>query len=117
LGHICHEKTTQEIRPASAWNYAILPGDNETAAIETTVADTMPPQPFRAADSPVRLTLKAARTDQGGWGTYQDKWPGRAVEPPTSPVKTVGQTEDIVLVPYGSTEIRITCFPWSKGKK
>ncbi len=108
---------TQEIRPASAWNYALLIDDNEASPIKTTIANTMPPQPFRAADSPVRLTLKAATTDQGGWGTYQDRWPGRAVEPPTSPVKTVGQTEDIVLVPYGSTEIRITCFPWSKGKK
>jgi hypothetical protein len=108
---------TQEIRPASAWNYALLLGDNEASPIETTVANTMPPQPFRAADSSVRLTLKAATTDQGGWGTYQERWPGRAVEPPTSPVNTVGPTEDIVLVPYGSTEIRITCFPWSKGKK
>ena len=58
------------------------------------------------------MKLKAARTDQGGWGTYREDTPARAVEPPPSPVEKVGGTEDVVLVPYGSTEIRITYFPW-----
>ena len=57
---------------------------------------------------------KAARTTEGGWGAYRDDFPARAVEPPTSPVTVSEEAEDIVLVPYGSTEIRITHFPWRR---
>jgi len=106
---------TYEIRPAGAWNYALLLKDPDKPDVEIGVSDTMPVQPFKAADAPVRLKLKAVKTDQGGWGTFREDFPARAVEPPPSPVETAGETEDVVLVPYGSTEIRITCFPWSKS--
>jgi len=103
---------TVEIRPAGAWNYALLLKNPNKPEIETAVADTMPAQPFRAADAPVRLKLKAVKTTRGGWGSYMKALPARAVEPPPSPVEVSGKPEDIVLVPYGSTEIRITLFPW-----
>jgi len=105
---------TYEIRPAAAWNYALLLADPDKPEIETLVADSIPAQPFRAADAPVRLKLKAVKTDQGGWGRFRDDLPARAVEPPASPVETSGESEDIILVPYGSTEIRVTCFPWAE---
>jgi DUF1680 family protein len=105
---------TYEIQPKSAWNYALLLADPEKPEIETTLSDTMPTQPFLAADAPVRLKLKAIKIAQDGWGTFRQDFPARAVEPPPSPVKASEGSEDIVLVPYGSTEIRITCFPWAK---
>lgn len=105
---------TYEITPAGAWNYALLLNDSDNPEIEVVDSDSMPAQPFKAADAPVRLKLKAAKTDQGGWGTYREDFPARAVEPPVSPVEVAGPPEDIVLVPYGSTEIRITLFPWAK---
>ena len=103
---------TFEIRPAGVWNYALLLEDLDKPEIETVDSNSMPAQPFKAAEAPVRLKLKAAKTSQGGWGTYREDFPGRAVEPPTSPVATFGESEDVVLVPYGSTQIRITHFPW-----
>jgi hypothetical protein len=105
---------TYEIRPARAWNYALLLDDGNQPEIETTVSDSMPEQPFRAADAPVRLTVKAVQTDQEGWGSYREDFPARAVEPPSSPVKVSGDIQDIQLVPYGATEIRITQFPWAE---
>jgi uncharacterized protein len=73
----------------------------------------MPLQLFKAAEAPIRLKLKAVRTNKNGWGTYRQDFPARAVEPPTSPVEASGKVEDITLVPYGSTQIRITLFPWA----
>ena len=106
---------TYEIRPAGAWNFALLLKDLDKPDIEIAISDSMPAQPFKAADAPVRLELEAVKTDQGGWGTFREDLPARAVEPPPSPVKTAGEAEDVVLVPYGSTEIRITYFPWTKN--
>ena len=105
---------THEIRPASDWNYALLLDDQGQPTIETIVSDSMPAQPFKASDAPIRLKVKAARTTEGGWGGYRDDFPARAVEPPTSPVTVSGEPEEVDLVPYGSTEIRITHFPWRR---
>lgn len=105
---------TYEIRPAGAWNYALLLNDPDQPEIETTVSSSMPAQPFKAADAPVRLKLKAAKTNKDGWGTYREDFPARAMEPPSSPVEASGEAEDVILVPYGSTQIRITYFPWAK---
>ncbi|MFO8014025.1 MAG: glycoside hydrolase family 127 protein [Phycisphaerae bacterium] len=102
---------TWEIRPTGPWNYALVLSDLANPTIETTVAESVPAQPFKAADAPVRLTVRAARTDAGGWGTYRQDFPARAVEPPPSPVKTSPTAQTITLVPYGSTEIRVTHFP------
>jgi len=110
--HLKGQFHTYEIRPASAWNYALLLDDHESPSVEISVSDSMPTQPFYAAEAPIRLRLQGARTDQGGWGTYLEHAPGRAVSPPPSPINQHGDIEDLELVPYGSTEIRITCFPW-----
>lgn len=104
-----------EIRPASDWNYALLNDDNKQPAVVVEQADTIPEQPFHVADAPVRLKLKGAKTTEGGWGSFQERWVGRAVSPPQSPVTSFGKIEDVTLVPYGSTEIRVTYFPWFKS--
>ena len=103
-----------EIRPAGAWNYALALTSQGELQAEAAVSEQMPRQPFKAADAPVRLKVKAFRTEQGGWGSFRTDFPARAVEPPSSPLAAPGQVEDITLVPYGATQIRVTLFPWAK---
>lgn len=104
---------TYEIRPAGAWNYALLLKGSDRIVCEADVSATIPAQPFRAADAPVRLTVKAFRTDRSGWGAFRQDFPARAVEPPVSPLDTRGPIETVTLVPYGATQIRIALFPWT----
>jgi len=107
---------TYEIRPKSDWNYALLLKDPDNPLIEVAVAEEMPAQPFKATDAPVHLTLRGFRTDAGGWGTYRNDFPARAVDPPKSPVERSGEVEVITLIPYGAAQCRITYFPWATRK-
>ena len=104
---------TCEIRPKSAWNYALLLKDPDNPPIEVAVAEEMPEQPFKATDAPVRLKLRGFRTDAGGWGKYRNDFPARAVDPPESPVEPSDKAEVVTLIPYGAAQCRITYFPWA----
>jgi hypothetical protein len=44
------------------------------------------------------------------WGLER----GAAAPPPTSPVTSTGPLEDLMLIPYGCTDLRITEFPMSR---
>ena len=93
-----------EIRPKGAWNYALeLSGEKTLAAAE--VCDC-------GRDTEIRV--RARRTGFAGWGTLRADAPGRAVDPPHSPIaaSTCSGTETVSLVPLAETQLRITLFPW-----
>ena len=98
----------KEIRPAAAWNYALLLNPDRTLA-GATVEDE--------GDESVFIRARAVRTDFGGWGYMRDVTTGRAVDPPPSPVPDEGgRVETVALVPMGLTEIRIALFPWMNAR-
>ncbi|GAB4515533.1 MAG: glycoside hydrolase family 127 protein [Anaerolineae bacterium] len=95
-----------EIYPESAWNYGLL---LDPAAPEAHLQVTTSPVgeiPFHPEQAPVRLELEAARID--GWGLVQNS----AGPVPIGPLAARSRPTTVTLIPYGSTQLRITEFPW-----
>ena len=90
-----------EILPKTPWNYALVLKGGSLASAEV-VSDG------------AELRVHAVRTEQAGWGYLRADAPGRAVDPPTSPVDRGVCTpeETVTLVPMCDTQLRITLFPW-----
>ncbi len=94
----------KELTAASAWNYALVAQDSGEPAFSV-----------KGEGLSRRLQVRAVRTVHGGWGSMRKDAPGRAVDPPTSPIPqtaAVGEEETIELVPIALTQLRITLFPW-----
>lgn len=90
-----------EIRPKSPWNYALVMKDGVLKDAEVV-------------DNGAAIRVKAVRTEAAGWGYMRADAPGRAVDPPQSPVnrRVCSGEEAVTLVPIGGTQLRITLFPW-----
>lgn len=92
-----------EIHPTQAWNYALcLDSDGRQLSDVQEVAPNV-------------LEVSARKTDYAGWGCMRVDAPGRAAEPPVSPVAAEfinGENCRIRLVPMAESQLRITLFPW-----
>lgn len=96
-----------EVHPKSPWNYAleIDPTNLEAIAIEE---NPIGPDftPFSSeGPSPIVLKVKGRRLD--GWTIEKNA----AQPPPKNPVASDAPLEELTLVPYGRTDLRITEFP------
>ena len=102
-----------ELRPQSPWGYALVRRADGAFACEVSPVSLGKENPFRPGCAPVTLRMKAVPTDFGGWGYMREGASARAIDPPPSPVPAgARQPETVELVPFGSTQIRISLFPW-----
>lgn len=103
---------TLEVETDSPWNYGLVLGGNPDAAFK--FEDLGPsPNPFNPTTPAVKLIAKAKRLPN-----WRMAWNERvAFDPPTSPVASDSQAEDITLVPAGTQMLRVTSFPWIGSPK
>jgi hypothetical protein len=87
----------------AAWNYALAIDPRDVPQYGRLSREPVGDRPF--ADAPLRLQLKGRRVE---W----DAEHGAAAAPPASPVESSEPLEDLVLIPYGCTNLRVTEFPW-----
>jgi hypothetical protein len=94
-----------EVHPTTPWNYAL---EIDQARPERSVIFEERPivsPVFTAESSPMVARVKGRRLP--GWGIEK----GAAAPPPGSPVEGDERREELTLVPYGCTDLRITEFP------
>ena len=99
-----------EVYPTTPWNYGlVIDPQNPQANLaveERPVGET----PFSPAGAPVLVRAQGRRIPE--WKLVS----GSAGPLPVSPARTDEPVENLALIPYGCTDLRITVFPQAAGK-
>jgi hypothetical protein len=97
------------VLPQNDWNYALqLDLDHPEKSLEIE-EKALAGDPFSLTGAPIHLKAHGKKIPE--WSFAQ----GAALPPPMSPIASSSNLEDLVLVPYGSTRLRVTEFPLLKN--
>ncbi|WP_121355213.1 beta-L-arabinofuranosidase domain-containing protein [Flavisolibacter nicotianae] len=99
-----------EVYPRSPWNYGLIqvPTGKLETAITVTKKGEVAAFPWNPENAPVELRAAARRIPS--WGLYNGMT-GPIPYSITNGLETEKETEQIVLIPYGCTNLHISQFP------
>lgn len=99
-----------ELRPTTPWNYGLIytPDNKLDEQYKWEVAKPVSAYPWNPENAPMQIKTKARRIPS--WGLYNEM-AGPVPYSITYQLETEDKEEDIVLIPYGCTNLRISQFP------
>jgi hypothetical protein len=98
-----------EVKPTTPWNYGVIIDEKNPAASVSFEEKPVGERPFSPEGAGVQGTVKGRKLP--GWRSAHG-WAGE-ISPGEAESKE--PVEDLTLIPYGCTNIRITEFPKLKG--
>ncbi|SDF89381.1 DUF1680 family protein [Dyadobacter soli] len=105
-----------EVRPTTPWNYGLIltPDAKLEEQYKWEVSKPVSNYPWNPENAPLQIKTKARRIPS--WGLYNEM-AGPIPYSMTYQLETEDKEEDIVLIPYGCTNLRISQFPLVHKKK
>ena len=102
--------TYKEVRPTTPWNYALIqvPDNKLEDQYKLEKKGSVSSFPWNPESAPLLIKTKAKRIPS--WGLYNEMT-GPIPYSITYQLETANETEDVILIPYGCTSLRISQFP------